>query len=556
MLVSDRAVLARLERAITLGRCARCTYVSLFSCSTCAMINTLYSVRGMVTSPHHLASQAGLSILKDGGTAIEATVAVAAVLSVVYPHMLSIGGDGFWLIGANGHTPIAIEACGRSGQHVTRDLYQGYETIPTRGRLAVNTVAGAVSGWATALQESSRWAPSMPLSRILEDAIYLAEHGAPVSHTMGTMTRDLQEQLMASSSFCHTFAPDQKWPLPGTLLRQPRLAKTLKRLAERGLDDFYRGEVAQTIARDLAAIGSPLVEKDLRSHCARIRRPLHLKTSRGSIYNFPPPTQGLTSLMILGIFDRLRVQKGDSFEHIHAMIEASKLAYEVREDICDDEWMPDDLQHCLEPQFLDKMASQVDMKAARRIQAPSGPGDTAWMGVIDGAGRAVSHIQSVFHPFGSAMVLPDTGILWQNRGTSFSLEPAHKNSLAPRKKPFHTLNPAMAVGSDGRLISYGTMGSHGQPQFSSAVLSRYLWYDQPLQAAVSAPRWLVDADQVYVESRLRPTLMAELGKAGHHITKLGEYDSLFGHSHAIARRPDGVLEGAVDPRSDGVVSAF
>jgi len=520
------------------------------------MINTLYSVRGMVTSPHHLASQAGWSILKEGGTAIEATVAVAAVLSVVYPHMLSIGGDGFWLIGATNRSPIAIEACGRSGKHVSRDLYQGYTAIPARGRLAVNTVAGAVSGWAAALQESSRWKPNLPLSRILEDAIYLAEHGVPVSHTMGTMALDVQEQVMASSSFCRTFTHDQQWPLPGMLLRQPELATTLKRLAERGLDDFYRGEVAQTISRDLAAIGSPLVDEDLRSHYARVRAPLHLRTSQGSIYNFPPPTQGLTSLMILGVFDRLPVQNGESFEHIHAMVEASKLAYEVREEICDDEWMPDNLQHCLEPQFLDKMASQVDMKTARCNRVPSGPGDTAWMGVIDNAGRAVSHIQSVFHPFGSAMVLPETGILWQNRGTSFTLEPAHKNSLAPRKKPFHTLNPAMAVGNDGRLITYGTMGAHGQPQFSSAVLSRYLWFNQPLQAAVSAPRWLVDADQVYVESRLNPTLVAELEKAGHHISQLSDYDGLFGHTHAISRRPDGVLEGAVDPRSDGVVSAF
>lgn len=520
------------------------------------MINTLYSVRGMVTSPHHLASQSGLSILKEGGTAIEAAVAVAAVLSVVYPHMLSMGGDGFWLIGANRQPPIAIEACGRSGKHVSRDLYQGYSEIPLRGRLAVNTVAGAVSGWAAALQASARWAPNLPLARIFEDAIYLAEHGAPVSHTMGTMDCHVQQQVMASSSFCDTFTPDQTWPLPGSLLRQPRLAKTLKRLAERGLDDFYRGEVAQTIADDLAAIGTPLVQEDLHTHYARVRTPLSLQTSKGTIYNFPPPTQGLTSLMILGIFDRLPVQRGESFEHLHAMMEASKLAYEVRESICDDEWMPEDLQYCLEAPFLDQMASRVDMKKAHRVRAPSGPGDTAWMGVIDGAGRAVSHIQSVFHPFGSAMVLPETGILWQNRGTSFSLEASHKNTLVPRKKPFHTLNPAMALGNDGRLITYGTMGAHGQPQFSSAVLSRYLWFDQTLQAAVSAPRWLVDANQVFVESRLAPPLVAELEQAGHHITPLRDYDSLFGHSHAIARRSDGVLEGAVDPRSDGVVSAF
>lgn len=544
-------------RGCELGRCARGTDRTYPRCFlTRTMIHTLYSIRGMVTSPHHLASQAGLSILKEGGTAIEATVAVAAVLSVVYPHMLSIGGDGFWLVGGNHQHPKAIEACGRAGAFVSRELYQGYKEIPTRGRLAVNTVAGAVSGWALALQESARWAPNLPLERILEEAIYLAEHGAPVSYTMGTIPPEVQRQVMESPSFRAAFTPQQTWPAPGTLLRQPELARTLRHLAKRGLDDFYRGDVAKTIASDLAAIGSPLVQEDLGAHYARIRTPLHLATTRGSIFNFPPPTQGLTSLIILGIFDRLPVKKGESWEHVHGMIEASKLAYEVRENICDDEWMPDDLQYCLEPSFLDKMASCVDMTAARRVRAPSGPGDTAWMGVIDGAGRAVSYIQSVFHPFGSAMVLPESGILWQNRGTSFSLDPNHKNTLAPKKKPFHTLNPAMAMGKDGKLITYGTMGAHGQPQFSSAVLSRYLWFDQPLQAAVSAPRWLLDADQVLVERRLPSELLAALEAAGHRVKLLGEYDSLFGHSHAIARRSDGVLEGAVDPRSDGIVAAF
>ncbi|HEY1722770.1 MAG TPA: gamma-glutamyltransferase [Magnetospirillaceae bacterium] len=521
------------------------------------MINTLRSRRGMVTSPHHLASQAGLSVLREGGTAIEATVAVASVLSVVYPHMLSIGGDAFWLVGTGKDDPIAIEACGAAGSKVDTDLYRGHDAIPSRGPLAANTVAGAISGWAAALDVSRRWGGKLPLARLLEDAIYLAEHGVPVSDNQANVVDDIRAELAPIYGFAPAFAPGGVWPKAGATLKQPALARTLKRLAEVGLEDFYRGELAKTIAADLAKAGSPLLADDLARHRPQERAPLSITTSRGTIYNFPPPTQGIAALLILGQFDRLNIREAEGFDHIHALIEASKQAYQIRDRIVGDPaYMKERVDDYLMPTTIDKMAAAIDMKRAKRIKAPTGAGDTAWMGAIDGAGRAASHIQSVFMAFGSGVVLNETGIVWQNRGASFSLDAKAVNPVMPGRKPFHTLNPAMAKLKDGRFVTYGTMGAHGQPQFSSAVFSRYAWFDQPFQTAVTAPRWFVDGDKVLTENRVDPSVVAQLRAAGHEIELAGPFVSFFGHAHGIAHHPDGTLEGAVDPRSDGIVAAF
>lgn len=521
------------------------------------MINTLRSRRGMVVSPHHLASQAGLSVLRDGGTAIEATVAVAAVLSVVYPQMLSIGGDAFWLVGTGKDDPIAIEACGAAGAKVDIDLYRGLTAIPFRGGLAANTVAGAISGWAGALEVSRRWGGKLPLARLLEEAIYLAEYGVPVSDNQAELDDDVRAAVAPVHGFAPVFMPNGTWPKPGALMKQPALARTLKRLAEAGLEDFYRGDLAKTIAADLAKAGSPLVADDLARHKSRERAPISIMTSKGTIYNFPPPTQGVAALLILGQFDRLNIREAEGFDHLHALIEASKQAYKIRDRIVGDpDYMKESPDAYLTPAYLDKLAAGIDMKRAKPAHAPTGAGDTAWMGAIDGAGRAASHIQSVFHPFGSGVVLNETGIVWQNRGASFSLDPKAVNPVMPGRKPFHTLNPAMAKLKDGRFVTYGTMGAQGQPQFSSAVFARYAWFDQPFQKAITAPRWFVDGTKVLMENRVDPAVVTQLRNAGHEIELTGPFITFMGHAHGIALHPDGTLEGGVDPRSDGTVGAY
>lgn len=522
-------------------------------------MNTLYSLRGMVTSPHHLASQTGLSVLQDGGTAIDATIAVAAVLSVVYPHMLSIGGDAFWLVGdASSQPPVAIQACGRAGERVSQRLFEGHAAIPAHGPLAVNTVAGAVSGWHAAQAISRQWGSTLPTSRLLRDAVEYAVRGVPASQNMAEVPPGVQQALLREPTFQRVFAPDHQWPAPGSLMRQPALGRTLQRLAHDGLDTFYRGDVARDMAADLADIRSPLTLDDLGRHRAVLCEPLQVETSRGRFYNVPPPTQGATALMILGTLDQFAWDAAhlDSFEHAHALIEASKRAYQARESITDPTYMTTDIRATLTPSALQSEARKIDLTKSAACTAPSGPGDTAWMGVVDQDGRACSHIQSVFHPFGSHMVLPRTGIVWQNRGSSFSLDDNAQNALAPGRLPFHTLNPAMAHLADGRLVTYGTMGAHAQPQISSSVLFRHAWLQQPLQAAVSAPRWVVDGDSVVAESRVAPELVGQLRAAGHRVRITSAYDTFLGHAHAIARRPDGTLEGAADPRSDGAVAAY
>jgi gamma-glutamyltranspeptidase/glutathione hydrolase len=339
----------------------------------------------------------------------------------------------------------------------------------------------------------------------------------------------------------------------------------LRRLAAAGLDDFYRGELARAIAADLAEAGSPLTLGDLEQHRAQWRTPLELEHSLGALYNMPPPTQGLVSLLILGILDALQIGKVDpaGADYVHLCVEAVKQAFRVRNrHVTDPAYMTVDAQSLLAASKVRELAGAIDRRRAAPWGAGKGPADTIWMGVIDAEGRAVSFIQSLYHEFGSGVVLSRTGINWQNRGCSFSLDPAALNALAPGRKPFHTLNPALAVLADGRVMVYGNMGGDGQPQTQSAVFTRSVMFGWGPQAAISAPRWLLGrtwgqtTDTLKLESRFAPEVVAELRARGHDIEVIGEYDETVGHAGAILRHPNGVLEGGADPRSDGGVAAF
>jgi gamma-glutamyltranspeptidase/glutathione hydrolase len=317
---------------------------------------------------------------------------------------------------------------------------------------------------------------------------------------------------------------------------------------------------------------------DLQAHRASTVKPLSVKVNllgsatsgAATLYNMPPPTQGLASLMILAIFDRLRlrhnIKEADGFEYLHAIVEATKQAFKVRNrHIADPATMAArgvNPEQFLTDAFIDQCVAAVDMKTA--LEWPEKPihGDTIWMGTADSAGRMVSYIQSVYWEFGSGVVLADTGIVWQNRGSSFQLEPASHIALAPHKKPFHTLNPAHARFDDGRHMVYGNMGGDGQPQSQSAVFSRYAMFGQTLQAAVSAPRWLLgktwgqETTTLKFENRFDPAAMQALKAAGHDVEVLNDYSDTMGHAGAIVRQPDGLYLGAADPRSDGVIAAY
>jgi gamma-glutamyltranspeptidase len=487
------------------------------------MLNTTLAARGIAVAPHSLAAQSALAVLREGGNAIEAMVAAAATIAVVYPHMNSLGGDGFWLIVPSEGAPVAIDASGPAGSLATLQRYAGMTRIPTRGAEAALTVAGTVGGWQRALEISGQWGGRTPLPRLLEDAIHYADAGIPTTPSQQAATTSKLAELRA---------------VPG---------------------------LGDTIARDLAALGSPVTRADLAGYRAIQVQPLALAHSAGNVYNLTPPSQGLVSQLILGIADHAGLGRhtADSAEHIHILVEATKLAFDVRDrHITDPAHMTIDPQACLAPDYLQALAARIDLRQAAPWGQGKGPGDTVWMGVIDNDGMAVSFIQSIYHEFGSGIVLPESGLNWQNRGASFSLDPRHLLALAPGKKPFHTLNPAAARLHDGRVMVYGTMGGDGQPQTQAAVFSRYALFDQPLQQAITAPRWLLgrtwgdSTDSLKVESRFPTQVLEQLRALGHDVEVLGAFSETMGHAGAAVRMSNGTYEGAFDPRGNGAAAGY
>jgi gamma-glutamyltranspeptidase/glutathione hydrolase len=525
-------------------------------------MQTVRASNGIVTAPHHLAAQAGCDVLKDGGTAVEATVAVAATLVVVYPHMTGIGGDGFWVIREPDGFVHSIHGCGGAAAAADLSLYSGLEAVPTRGPLAANTVAGTISGWESALAEPYC---KLPLGRLLRDAIALAEAGVPVTAGgAGVAASKSAELRRQPGSYAAVFEPEGRPLGIGDVLRQPLLAETLRQLAANGLDDFYHGHLAASTAHDLEALGSPVSASDLAAHTASRPAPLTVPIKGARLFNSGPPTQGFASLLILALFDRLAAAAPDSFDHVHGLVEATKQAFILRDSHVGDPLHTDyDFQALLDdPAGLDTLASRID--PARALPWPQPPqwGDTCWFGAADREGRVVSAIQSTYFEFGSGLVLPQTGITWQNRGSSFRLATSGWNTLKPGRKPFHTLNPALAVFDDGRVMAYGTMGGEGQPQTQAALFTRYARFGIDLQQAISAPRWLLgrtwgeQSTTLKLEDGFAENLYAQLAHAGHDVERVGPPTPMMGHAGAIVRHSGGALEGATDPRSDGGVTGW
>ncbi len=514
-----------------------------------------------VAAPNSLAAGAGLAVLAAGGNAVEAMVAMAASIAVVYPHMNGIGGDGFWLIREPSGKVRAIEACGPAGSLATIERYRakGYDRLPSRGPEAMITVAGAIGGWQAALDYAKAVGGRMPLGDLLREAIAQARGGYPISASEARTNLNEREACLAAPGFKETFfGADGAPPKAGETRRLPRLAETLEQLAHAGLGDFYRGDVARELAADLEALDAPVTRDDLRRFEAAWREPLSLVLPGVTLFNFPPPTQGLASLLLLGMAERLKLGRPGSADWFHGLIEASKRALAIRDRVVTDPaYAQEDPAAWLTPAVLDREAARIDMGRAAALPIKLGEGDTIWMGAIDGEGRAVSYIQSVYWEYGSGCVLPRTGIMWQNRGQSFSLDPNARNPLKPGRKPFHTLNPALAAFGDGRVASYGSMGGDGQPQFQAQVLTRYRM-GEGVGAAVDAPRflfgrlWGKEEMGVKIEGRGDPEVIAMLNRRGHEIAEGGEpYSDLFGHAGLLVRHKDGRVEATHDPRADG-----
>ncbi|WP_243374563.1 gamma-glutamyltransferase family protein [Microvirga solisilvae] len=515
-----------------------------------------------VAAPHWQAAETGQTILASGGNAVEAMVAMAATIAVVYPHMNGLGGDGFWLVREPKGRVHALDASGPAGSLATIKRYRNkeYESIPPRGPDAALTVAGAVSGWGLALELAKALGGQLPRDMLLSDSIRLAREGYRIGASEGRYGLLEREALFAAPGFADAFLIDGKLQAAGETRRAPKLAETLEQLAHAGLADFYRGDVGREIAADLERIGSPITRKDIETYQARVVKPLSVELKHSTVYNMPPPSQGLATLLMLGLFHRLDVKHGETPEHHHGLIEAAKRAFAIRDKVIVD---PSDLT--LDPasfltrEVFEKEAAMIEMRRAAPYPPRPADGDTIWMGCIDKDGLAVSYIQSVYWSFGSGCVLPSTGIHWHNRGFAFSLDPKSMRALEPGKKPFHTLNPGLAVFNDGRVLSYGTMGGEPQPQILGQIFTRYADFGMSLADAVDAPRWTFGKSwkapsvTLKVEDRFDPSLLRALSSYGHPVEEIGKsYADAMGHAGMLVKHPrNGRVEAVHDPRSDG-----
>ena len=526
--------------------------------------------RGIVASPHPLANVAGLEVLRRGGTAVDAAVAVGATLAVVYPHMTGLGGDSFWLCwDARAERLTALQAAGAAAAAATPDLYRrrALTAIPSRGPLAALTVPGAPDGlWTAHRFSQERLDSRIPWGDLLQAAIRHAMDGIPVSRCQSRVTAGATDLLRATeapfASFRATYLEDGAAPAPGRPLVQAGLGRTLERLAREGGRAFYEGDLAAEIGRACEAVGSPLRASDLAAHRSRWTEPATVPYRGGLAATVPPPCQGLVALAVLGMLEGIDVGAcaRDPADYVHVAVEATKLAFGDR-----DRWLADPervavpVGSLLDPVYLRDRGRRIELGRAAPAPVPSGieGGDTIACVTADAAGNCVSLIQSIYHEWGSGVMAGETGVVLQNRGAGFTLDATHPNTLAPGKRPFHTLTPFMYL-RDGRpLLVAGTMGGDGQPQTLVAVATRIVDLGLDVQAAVEAPRWVygrtwgAPTRALSMEARFGDAVAADLARRGHDVRVLPPWSDTAGHAQALQFEPGGLLVGGGDPRADG-----
>lgn len=538
------------------------------------------AARGMVCTPHYLASASGLDALRRGGSAVDAAIAANATLCVAYPHMAGLGGDGFWLIaGPDTRGVQALDASGPAARTATRDYYREHgctDQIPARGPLAALTTPGAVDGWRVAHERHGR----LPWASLFADAIAYARDGVAVTRSLADWLVDDAPILRQFPDTARIFLPGGRVEREGARLVQTQLANSFEQLASSGARAaFYEGPIAQRICDALGPAGSPLTPGDFASYQARWVEPISTTYRGYEVFQMPPSTQGFAALQILNLLEGFDVAAwGDgTADYYHHMVEAVKVAFADR-----DEWLTDPgfvqipLEQLLSKDYADRRRKLIDPSRALGTDEIEpglryGPkfdhrkpgGDTVYFCVADASGLVVSKIQSIYHDFGAAVVGGDTGIIMQNRGSFFSLDEKHPNRLEPGKRTFHTIIPAMML-KDGRpVLAYGTMGGEGQPQTQAAMLTRLVDFGYDVQQAIEAPRWLMgrtwgmESRDLWLEARISDETARELRLRGQPVKMVGGWDGTLGHAQAIrVDRDNGMFEGGADPRGDGAAMGF
>lgn len=509
------------------------------------------AMNGMVATSQPLASAAGLRILQQGGNAIDAAVAAAAVLCVVEPMMVSTGGDLFALVWDAKRKEIkALNASGRSPRALSIDALKklGFDKTPQPGIHAV-TIPGAVDGWATLLDRYG----TMKLSQVLQPAIEYAERGFPVTDVISAEW-EAGIQHKDNADFADTFLPDGKPPATGEISTNKNLATTLRKIAAGGRDVFYKGEIAEKIVRFSQSRGGLHTRQDFADHRSNWVEPLSTTYRGYQVYEMPPNNQGLTVLQMLNIIEGFNVKSLDhnSAEYLHLLVEAKKLAFIDRaRHIADPDFYKAPLDKLLSKEYSSELRKRIDPKHVieQTASTPRGGEDTIYLTVVDKDRNAVSFIQSVFSAFGSGLVAGDTGIVLHNRGAGFSFDPNNPNKIEGGKRPFHTLIPGM-VFRDGKLwLSFGVMGGDMQPQGHLQVLLNMIDFGMDVQRAGEMPRFRHFDSGLALESAIDEKVQNALKSKGHRITISA---GMFGGYQAIMIDPKtGALFGGSDPRKDG-----
>jgi gamma-glutamyltranspeptidase / glutathione hydrolase len=509
-------------------------------------------VRAAAASPHAAATRVGADVLAAGGTAIDAAVAINAMLTVVYPHMCSLGGDLFLLYrDARDGRVWGLNGSGPAPRLATCEAVRARELaeLPARGPLAV-TVPGTVASWAAALERFGL----RPLGEALEPAARAAEEGVAVTARLAGWIAHNAADLARDPVLRTRYLDGDGRPVrAGATLRQPDVGRTLRRPMEAGAQDLYRGDIAGEIDAAFRAADGFLRREDLAAFAPEWVAPLRHRHRGVDVVTTPPNSQGVTALMMLDALAALDAPAPGTAGHVEALVRAKRYAFAERD------------RHVGDPRFAgvpvgDLLApGRARAALARDEVAParSSAGDTVYLCAVDAEGNACSMIQSIYYGFGSCFVAGESGLLMHNRGHYFSLEEGHPNRLEPGKRPLHTLMANMVFAGDDLRLVFGCMGADGQAQTNVQVLERWL-AGASVAEAVAAPRILHgrfvpedDPEALTIEAPFGEETIAALRRAGHAPVVVGEHDERLGHAHAIELRPDGTLRAAADPRSDG-----
>lgn len=516
--------------------------------------------RNVVASSQPLAVQAGVSMLQQGGNAVDAALATAIALTVVEPTSNGIGSDGYSIIW-DGRELHGLNASGRSPAAWTADYFDkkhgGIRTIPERGWDSV-TVPGAVSQWVALSEKFGK----LPFEKLFAPAIAYARHGHHVSPITAESWARQTENLRGQPDFMRDFAKMGRAPRAGEKWIFEDQARTLEDIAATRGESFYRGALARKIAAHAAGTGGSMTESDLAAHRAEWVGTIHTAYRDVRLHEIPPNGQGLAALIALGILKHFDLSSHavDSADSVHLQLEAMKLAFaDVFRYLADLKFMTMPVAALLEDDYLATRAKLIDMNRAG-APAPGIPkhGGTVYLTAADAQGMMVSFIQSNFMGFGSGVVVPGTGISLQNRGHCFTREKGHPNEVAPMKRPFQTIIPAFLSGASGDpLMSFGVMGGHMQPQGHLQMVTRMIDYGQNPQTASDAPRWVVNPDgSIGLEEGLSRVVGEELTRRGHRIAAAEAINFAFGGAQLIWRQGDGSYVAGSDHRKDGGAAGF